>query len=79
MLCVALMIWNVIMSELSYSCRPAMGCSKVPRAKTRSGAHCVHSLVHFSLRSITPMATKVHVILRSFAVLTWMRDTSELM
>ena len=24
------------------------------------------------------MATKVHVILRSFVVLTWMHDTSEL-
>jgi hypothetical protein len=77
MLCVALMIWNVIMSELSYSCRPATGCSKVPRAKTRSGAHCVHSLVHFSLRSITPMATKVHMALRIFVLLTWMCDTME--
>ena len=30
--------------------------------------------VHSKLRSITPVATKVHVILRSFVVLTWMCD-----
>ena len=33
--------------------------------------------VHPKLRSITLVATKVHVILRSFVVLTWMRDTTE--
>ena len=31
-----------------------------------------------SIYSITPMATKVHVILQSFAALTWMCDTIEL-
>ena len=35
-------------------------------------------MVHSKLRSITPVATKVHIILRSFVVLTWMRDTIEL-
>ena len=35
-------------------------------------------LIHSKLRSITPVITKVHVILRSFVVLTWMRDTIEL-
>ena len=30
------------------------------------------------LCSITPVATKAHVILRSFVVLTWMRDNVEL-
>ena len=34
--------------------------------------------VHSQLRSITPMATKVHMMLQSFVVLTWMRDTREL-
>ena len=34
--------------------------------------------VHFKLCSITPVATAVHVILRSFIVLTWMCDTMEL-
>ena len=34
--------------------------------------------IHFKLHIITPVATKVHVILRSFVVLTWMRDTIEL-
>ena len=34
--------------------------------------------VHSKLRSITLEATKVHVILRIFVVLTWMRDTIEL-
>ena len=34
--------------------------------------------VHSKLRSITPVATKVHVVLRSFVVLAWMRDTIEL-
>ena len=34
--------------------------------------------LHSKLRSIIPVATKVHVILRSSVVLTWMRDTSEL-
>ena len=31
--------------------------------------------LHSKLHSITPVATKVHVILGSFVVLTWMRDT----
>ena len=31
------------------------------------------------LRSITPMTTKVHMILQSFVVLTWMCDIIELM
>jgi hypothetical protein len=42
---------------------------------------CVHdaftnglSIVHSKLHSITPMATKVHEILRSSVVLTWMLD-----
>ena len=34
--------------------------------------------VHSKLRSITPVAIKVHVILRSFVVLTWVHDTIEL-
>ena len=34
--------------------------------------------LHSKLRSITPVAAKMHVTLRSFVVLTWMRDTSEL-
>ena len=34
--------------------------------------------IHYKLLSITPMATKVHVILHSFVVLTWMRDTTKL-
>ena len=32
-------------------------------------------VLHSKLRVITPMATKVHVISRSFEVLTWMYDT----
>ena len=35
----------------------------------------VHTL---NLRSITPMATKVHVIVQIFIGLTWMCDTIEL-
>ena len=35
--------------------------------------------IHSKLHSMTPVATKVHMILRSFVVLTWMRNTSELM
>ena len=35
-------------------------------------------LIHSKLRSITSVAIKVHVILQSFVVLTWMRDTIEL-
>jgi hypothetical protein len=38
----------------------------------------VHDDVHCKLCSITPVATKVHVILRSFVVLTWMHDTIDL-
>ena len=34
--------------------------------------------VHAKLRSITPVATNVHMILQSFVVLTWMRGTIEL-
>jgi hypothetical protein len=35
-------------------------------------------MLHSKLPSITPLATKVHVILRSFVVLTRMHDTIEL-
>ena len=35
-------------------------------------------ILHFKLRSVTYVATKVHVILQSFVVLTWMRDTIDL-
>jgi hypothetical protein len=35
-------------------------------------------VVHSKLRSITSVATKVHVILQNFTVLTWMRDTIDL-
>jgi hypothetical protein len=34
--------------------------------------------IYSKLRSITSVATKVRVILRSFLVLTWMHDTIEL-
>jgi hypothetical protein len=35
-------------------------------------------LAHSKLRSIQHVATKVHVILQRFVVLTWMRDTIKL-
>ena len=35
-------------------------------------------LIHYKFRSITHVATKAHVILRGFVMLTWMRDTIEL-
>ena len=35
----------------------------------------LHRLVHSKLCSITPVATKVYVILQSFVVLTWMHVT----
>ena len=38
---------------------------------------CKSNQLHSKLRSITPVATKVHVILRSFVVLTWMRGVVE--
>jgi hypothetical protein len=48
-------------------------------------SHLLHShlqknkqKVHSKLRSITPVATKVHMILQSFVVLTRTRDTIEL-
>jgi hypothetical protein len=31
-------------------------------------------LIHSKLRSITPVAIEVHVMLQSFAMLTWMHD-----
>ena len=36
------------------------------------------NIVHIKLRIITHVATKVHMILRSFVVLTLMSDTIEL-
>ena len=33
--------------------------------------------VHFKLRNIMLVATKVHMVLKSYAVLTWMCDTKE--
>ena len=34
--------------------------------------------LHLKLRNITPLATKVHMILQSFVTLTWMCDATEL-
>jgi len=38
----------------------------------------VRNGVHSKVRSIAPVATKVHMTLQSFVVLTWMRDAIEL-
>ena len=38
----------------------------------------IASMIHSKFRSITHVAIKVHVILWSFVVVTWMRDTIEL-
>ena len=35
-------------------------------------------MVHSNLSNIMPMATKVHMILRRYVVLTWMCDSKEL-
>jgi hypothetical protein len=37
-----------------------------------------HEHVHYNLPNITHVATKVHVILRRYVVLTWMHDNREL-
>ena len=47
----------------------------VVTADDRTG--CVRE-IYSQLCSITPVATKVHVMLWSFVVLTWMRDAIEL-
>ena len=39
--------------------------------------HWFHFHTHSKVRSITHVATKAHMILRSFVVFTWMRDTIE--
>jgi hypothetical protein len=54
---------NVLLKSLIFTQESLMSCSDI---------------VHFELRSITPMATKVNVILWSFVVLAWMRDTIDL-
>ena len=41
-------------------------------------SHARNLPIHSKLRSITHVATNVHVILRSFAMSTWMSDTIEL-
>ena len=46
---------------------------------TRKVAHEAIRHVHSKLHSITLVTTKVHMVLRSFVVLTWMRDIIELM
>ena len=38
-------------------------------------SRAVHAKLHSKLRSITPVATKVHVMVWGFVVLTWMHDT----
>ena len=45
-------------------------------AKLQCPTMVIH--IHSKLRSITYVATKAHVMLRSFVVLTWTRDTIEL-
>ena len=46
--------------------------------KSPENAKLIGFTLHFRLRSITPVATKVHTILQSFVVLTWMCVTIEL-
>ena len=45
--------------------------------ETREASNIYVGQLHSKLRSITHAATKVHMTLRSFVVLTWMRDTSD--
>ena len=63
------------MVMLHVACLPRLEVSRhlVPAAREMRECYSLNSVVH-----ITPVATKVHVILRSFVVLTWMRDTIEL-
>ena len=37
-----------------------------------------HFNIHSNLPNIMPLTTKVHVILRNYAMLTWMQDNKEL-
>jgi hypothetical protein len=46
-------------------------------AVPRNGPILHMCILHSKLRSIMLVTTKVHVILWSFVVLTWMHDTSE--
>ena len=46
-------------------------------APNEASLHVVIHKLHSKLRSITPVAAKVHVILISFVVLTWTHDTIE--
>ena len=52
-------------------------CWKVRYSRNESNTKELLSM-RSKLCSITPVATKVHMILRSFVVLTWMCDTIEL-
>ena len=50
----------------------------VPNTTRASVVMDVRVAIHSKLCSITPMAIKVHVVLRSFVVLSWMHDAVEL-
>ena len=52
--------------------------SRVSDTSRQVKLNTIHSLVHSKLDSITHVATKVHVILRSFLALMRMCDTIEL-
>jgi hypothetical protein len=54
-----------------------MSYSRVQFFTQESLLSCL-DIIHFELRSITLMATKVKVILWRFVVLAWMRDTIDL-
>jgi hypothetical protein len=45
--------------------------------KLHTCSKSVESLVHFDFSNITHVATKVHMIIRMYVVVTWMCDNRE--
>jgi hypothetical protein len=74
------MMWATLFTNEETHTRRNIGDNTVGTHSFPTHSHrpMWHVEVHSTLCSITPVATKVHVILQSFVVLTRMRDIIEL-
>jgi hypothetical protein len=68
--------FNIVFTFRCFSPGPSRAAHAICRALLSTPTFC--RLLHSKFYSITPVATKVCVMLRSFEVLTWMHDTIEL-
>ena len=71
-------LWALLTTSRNVVYALNMMSMSLPNTHVEEGFFFSIKRIHSKLRSITPVVIKVHVILQSFVVLPWMRDTIKL-